>query len=103
MYAVANEQGGTAYRYLNHLPIKVAAKTGTAQVIGFSQADKNRVNEAELKYYTRSHTWITSYAPYNKPRYVVTILLEHGGKSTTTGVLTAQIYQKMHQMGYFKN
>ncbi|MDL0114015.1 penicillin-binding protein 2 [Campylobacter felis] len=103
MYAVANEQGGTAYRYLNHLPIKVAAKTGTAQVIGFSQADKNRVNEAELKYYTRSHTWITSYAPYNKPRYVVTILLEHGGKSTTTGVLTAQIYQKMFQMGYFKN
>ncbi|EFO9428804.1 penicillin-binding protein 2 [Campylobacter upsaliensis] len=103
MYAVANEQGGTAYRYLNHLPIKVAAKTGTAQVIGFSQADKNRVNEAELKYYTRSHTWITSYAPYNKPRYVVTILLEHGGKSTTTGILTAQIYQKMFQMGYFKN
>ena len=44
MWAVANEQGGTAYRYLSKLPIEVAAKTGTAQVIGFSQADKNRVD-----------------------------------------------------------
>jgi len=102
MYAVANEQGGTAYRYLHNLPIKVAAKTGTAQVIGFSQKDKNRVDEEQLKYYTRSHTWLTSYAPYAKPKYSITVLLEHGGRTTTSGAITAQIYQKMFQMGYFK-
>lgn len=101
MFAVANEQGGTAYRYLNRLNVKVAAKTGTAQVIGFSQADKNRVNEEQLKYYTRSHTWLTSYAPYANPRYVVTVLLEHGGRSATTGILVAKIYEKMYEMGYF--
>lgn len=102
MFAVANEQGGTAYRYLNRLNVKVAAKTGTAQVIGFSQADKNRVNEDQLKYYTRSHTWLTSYAPYANPRYVVTVLLEHGGRSATTGILVAKIYEKMYEMGYFE-
>ncbi|MDO4674407.1 penicillin-binding protein 2, partial [Campylobacter sp.] len=98
MYAVANEQGGTAYRYLHHLKVKVAAKTGTAQVIGFSQSDKNRVDEEQLKYYTRSHTWLTSYAPYANPRYVVTVLLEHGGRSATTGEIVARIYEKMQAL-----
>lgn len=79
MYAVANEQGGTSYRYLHNLNVKVAAKTGTAQVVGFSQTDKNRVDEKQFEYYTRSHAWLTSYAPYSKPKYVVTVLLEHGG------------------------
>ncbi len=102
MFAVANEQGGTAFRYLNNLPVKVAAKTGTAQVIGFSQQDKNRVNEAQLEYYSRSHSWLTSYAPYANPKYVVTVLLEHGGRSTSTGLATARIYEKMRQLGYFE-
>ncbi|EIC2469999.1 penicillin-binding protein 2 [Campylobacter jejuni] len=102
MYAVANEQGGTSYRYLHNLDVKVAAKTGTAQVVGFSQTDKNRVDEKQFEYYTRSHAWLTSYAPYSKPKYVVTVLLEHGGRNITSGATVAKIYQKMIDLGYFK-
>ncbi|EAK3672962.1 penicillin-binding protein 2 [Campylobacter jejuni] len=102
MYAVANEQGGTSYRYLHNLNVKVAAKTGTAQVVGFSQTDKNRVDEKQFEYYTRSHAWLTSYAPYPKPKYVVTVLLEHGGRNITSGATVAKIYQKMIELGYFK-
>ncbi|EAI0642232.1 penicillin-binding protein 2 [Campylobacter jejuni] len=102
MYAVANEQGGTSYRYLHNLNVKVAAKTGTAQVVGFSQTDKNRVDEKQFEYYTRSHAWLTSYAPYSKPKYVVTVLLEHGGRNITSGATVAKIYQKMIDLGYFK-
>ncbi|EHH3543743.1 penicillin-binding protein 2 [Campylobacter jejuni] len=102
MYAVANEQGGTSYRYLYNLDVKVAAKTGTAQVVGFSQTDKNRVDEKQFEYYTRSHAWLTSYAPYSKPKYVVTVLLEHGGRNITSGATVAKIYQKMIELGYFK-
>lgn len=102
MYAVANEQGGTSYRYLHNLNVKVAAKTGTAQVVGFSQTDKNRVDEKQFEYYTRSHAWLTSYAPYSKPKYVVTVLLEHGGRNITSGATVAKIYQKMIELGYFK-
>ncbi|ENP8495129.1 penicillin-binding protein 2 [Campylobacter jejuni] len=102
MYAVANEQGGTSYRYLHNLDVKVAAKTGTAQVVGFSQTDKNRVDEKQFEYYTRSHAWLTSYAPYSKPKYVVTVLLEHGGRNITSGATVAKIYQKMIDFGYFK-
>ncbi|EDP7557511.1 penicillin-binding protein 2 [Campylobacter jejuni] len=102
MYAVANEQGGTSYRYLHNLDVKVAAKTGTAQVVGFSQTDKNRVDEKQFEYYTRSHAWLTSYALYSKPKYVVTVLLEHGGRNITSGETVAKIYQKMIELGYFK-
>ncbi|EPP7280044.1 penicillin-binding protein 2 [Campylobacter jejuni] len=102
MYAVANEQGGTSYRYLHNLNVKVAAKTGTAQVVGFSQTDKNRVDEKQFEYYTRSHAWLTSYAPYSKSKYVVTVLLEHGGRNITSGATVAKIYQKMIELGYFK-
>ncbi|EIL9323628.1 penicillin-binding protein 2 [Campylobacter jejuni] len=102
MYAVANEQGGTSYRYLHNLDVKVAAKTGTAQVVGFSQTDKNRVDEKQFEYYTRSHAWLTSYAPYSKPKYVVTVLLEHGGRNITSEATVAKIYQKMIELGYFK-
>ncbi|ELV1377499.1 penicillin-binding protein 2 [Campylobacter jejuni] len=102
MYAVANEQGGTSYRYLHNLDVKVAAKTGTAQVVGFSQTDKNRVDEKQFEYYTRSHAWLTSYAPYSKPKYVVAVLLEHGGRNITSGATVAKIYQKMIELGYFK-
>ncbi|WP_445438630.1 penicillin-binding protein 2 [Campylobacter jejuni] len=102
MYAVANEQGGTSYRYLHNLDVKVAAKTGTAQVVGFSQTDKNRVDEKQFEYYTRSYAWLTSYAPYSKPKYVVTVLLEHGGRNITSGATVAKIYQKMIELGYFK-
>lgn len=102
MYAVANEQGGTSYRYLHNLDVKVAAKTGTAQVVGFSQTDKNRVDEKQFEYYTRSHAWLTSYAPYSKPKYVVTVLLEHGGRNITSRATVVKIYQKMIDLGYFK-
>ena len=56
----------------------------------------------QFEYYTRSHAWLTSYAPYSKPKYVVTVLLEHGGRNITSGATVAKIYQKMIDLGYFK-
>ena len=103
MYAVMNEAGGTAYRYFSNFPIKVAGKTGTAQVISFSQAEKKNIREADLEYYTRSHTWLTSYAPYKNPKYSVTVLLEHGGRNTTTAKITAEIYKKLMELGYIQS
>lgn len=102
MLSVANEEGGTAYRYFQHLPLNVAAKTGTAQVVGFSQTEKKNIREKDLEYYSRSHTWLTSFAPYDKPKYTVTVLLEHGGRTITAGALSVKIYEKMIQLGYLQ-
>lgn len=102
MLAVAKEPGGTAFRYFESLPLNVAAKTGTAQVVGFSQTDKKNVREKDLAYYSRSHTWLTSFAPYENPRYVVTVLLEHGGKTLTSNAIAVEIYKKLIDLGYLQ-
>ncbi|MCR6570197.1 penicillin-binding protein 2 [Campylobacter insulaenigrae] len=101
MYEVANEEGGTTSRYLKKSPVTIAAKTGTAQVVGISQSEKKRIKEEELEYFFRSHAWITSYAPYEKPQYVVVVLIEHGKSgSSTGGPMLLKIYQKLIELGY---
>ena len=102
MYDVCNNRRGTAYRAMHKLPIVVAGKTGTAQVTSIAQDVKKRAKEDELAYFKRSHAWLTTYAPFDKPKYVVTVLVEHGGHGgSTSGPIAAKIYRWMYQNGYF--
>ncbi len=102
MYDVCNNKRGTAYRALHDLPIVVAGKTGTAQVASIAQDVKKRVKEEDLSYFRRSHAWLTTYAPFKKPKYVVSIIVEHGGHGgSTAGPIAAKIYRWMYQEGYF--
>jgi len=100
MYEVANKAHGTA---LYHIRSKttVAAKTGTAQVVGIPQSEKKRMKEHELEYFQRSQAWLTTYAPYKNPQYVVTILVEHGGHGgSAAGPMAGKIYNKLIDLGY---
>lgn len=59
---------------LTSLPFSAAGKTGTAQ---WSDT-KN------------THAWFTSFAPYNNPQIVVTILIEEGGEGSTAAMPIAR-------------
>ena len=64
----------------------------------------NRIPESQMEYYHRSHSWITAFLPYKNPKYVITILVEHGGSSgRATGPIITNIVKKMNELGYFKN
>jgi len=103
MYDVCNSPRGTARRTMSHLPIVVAGKTGTSQVVSIPQGEKRRMLESQMEYYSRSHAWLTTYAPFDNPQYVVTILVEHGGHGgSTAGPIAAEIYKWMYKEGYFK-
>jgi len=103
MYDVCNTKRGTAYKTMRHLPILVAGKTGTSQVTSIPQSTKKRLKEEELAYFHRSHAWITTYAPYKNPKFVVTVLVEHGGHGgSTAGPIAADIYKWLYTHGYFK-
>ena len=103
MYDVCNVKGGTAFKTMSELPVIVAGKTGTSQVISIPQSTKKRLKEAELEYFRRSHAWITTYAPYNNPQFVVTVLVEHGGHGgSTSGPIAADIYRWLYRNKYFK-
>lgn len=102
MYDVCNIRGGTAYSTMSGLPIVVAGKTGTSQVTSIPQSTIKRLKEEELAYYHRSHAWITTYAPYDDPKYIVTVLVEHGGHGgSTAGPMAADIYKWLYKNGYF--
>jgi len=102
MYDVCNSPRGTARRTMSHLPIVVAGKTGTSQVVSIPQGEKKRMKESQLDYYSRSHAWLTTYAPFDNPKYVVTVLVEHGGHGgSTAGPIAAEIYKWMANEGYF--
>lgn len=103
MYEVGHHKKGTARRHLKNLKVEIASKTGTAQVISIPQSQKVRMKESELEYFQRSHAWLTSYGPYKNPRYVVTVLVEHGGSGgSATGEIVAKIYNKLIELGYIK-
>lgn len=103
MYDVANHEKGTAYRALRKSKVVLAAKTGTAQVVGISQTEKKRMKEEDMEYFQRSHAWLTTYGPYKNPQYVVTVLLEHGGHGgSAAGPIVTKIYNKLVEMGYME-
>jgi penicillin-binding protein 2 len=104
MYDVCNRLGGTAYRLMHDLPVVVAGKTGTSQVTSIPQGMGRRLKESELAYFHRSHAWITTYAPYDDPQFVVTVLIEHGGHGgSTSAPMAGDIYKWLYRNGYFKN
>ncbi len=100
MFEVCNKPSGTAYRHVS-AKITLAGKTGTAQVVAIKQNIKKRKLEHELAYYNRSHAWFTSYGPYEDPKYVVMIMVEHGGHGgSAAGKMSSDIYNKLLELGY---
>jgi len=100
MYEVTSHKNGTASKYIKS-KVEIAAKTGTAQVVGIPQSEKKRMKESELEYFKRSQAWLTTYAPYKNPKYVVTILVEHGGHGgSAAGPMSGKIFDKLIELGY---
>ena len=102
MWDVTHHPRGTATHHIKS-KIDIAAKTGTAQVVGIPQSEKKRMKEHELEYFKRSQAWLTTYAPFKHPQYVVTILVEHGGHGgSAAGPMASKIYDKLIELGYIK-
>jgi penicillin-binding protein 2 len=102
MWEVCNASGGTATRYIT-TKVTIAGKTGTAQVYSIPQEVKKRKKEDELKYFHRSHAWLTTFGPYRRPQVVVTVLIEHGGHGgSAAGGIVSKIYDYLVNKGYIK-
>lgn len=100
MYQVCNHPKGTASRHIRS-KVKIAGKTGTAQVVGITQATKKRIKEEDMAYYTRSHAWLTTYGPASRPEVIVTVLVEHGGHGgSAAGRIVSKIYDRLYELGY---
>ena len=65
---------GSAY-LLNDLPIKVAGKTGTAQITNT---------------FRKTNAWFTGFAPYDNPEIALAIIVEGAGEGSTAAVPVAK-------------
>ncbi|TPE53591.1 penicillin-binding protein 2 [Amaricoccus solimangrovi] len=80
MFAVSNE--GTAYRSRIADPaMLMAGKTGTSQVRVITAAERARgvTKNEQLPWNRRDHALFIAFAPYDKPRYAIAQIVEHGG------------------------
>lgn len=82
MWAVVNEAGGTAYgKRMQGNGYAYSGKTGTAQVMRISLEERaNGVRKNQDKpWIERDHALFIGYAPSDKPRYAISVVIEHGG------------------------
>ncbi|HKM61974.1 MAG TPA: penicillin-binding protein 2 [Acidisphaera sp.] len=86
MWAVVNEGGGTAP--VARLPpsvsdggrVQLAGKTGSSQVhrVSREQRESGHFDSRKLPWELRPHALFVAYAPYDAPRYAVSVVVEHG-------------------------
>jgi penicillin-binding protein 2 len=82
--------GGTASVASAGAPYTIAGKTGTAQVIAMKQNEK--YNAKDVAERNRDHAWFIAFAPADKPKIAVAVLVENGGHG---GVTAAPIARKV--------
>ena len=82
MFAVVNSERGTAKSARIAAPTMVmAGKTGTSQVRNITAAERASgvVANEDLPWERRDHALFVAFAPYEAPKYAVSVVVEHGG------------------------
>ena len=77
MVGVTSEAGGTAAKIFAGVQYTVGGKTGTAQVVGIKKNEK--YNAKLLAERLRDNALFTAFAPADKPRIVLAIVVENAG------------------------
>jgi penicillin-binding protein 2 len=84
---VVNEPGGTGGRA--RVPgVRVAGKTGTAQVVSLKHTEE--FEDDEITFRHRDHAWFAAFAPAEAPEIAVAVIVEHGGHGSSAAGPVAQ-------------
>jgi penicillin-binding protein 2 len=90
MERVVAGESGTARR-LAALPVVVAGKTGTSQVVRKQEG----VRWQDLPWEQRHHALFVGYAPVDAPQLVVVVVVEHGGDAASVAApIAGRILQR---------
>ncbi len=77
---VVNGARGTARDVALNADYVMAGKTGTSQVFGLAEDEK--YEESEVAEHLRHHALFIAFAPYENPKIVVAVVVDHGGSGT---------------------
>jgi penicillin-binding protein 2 len=93
MHEVVNGDHGTAKSSRIVEPTMVmAGKTGTSQVRNISKAEREAgvISNEDLPWNRRDHALFVGFAPYDAPRYAISVVVEHGGGGSTAAAPVAR-------------
>ena len=92
MFAVVNDGGGTAPRARLPGPFHLAGKTGSSQVrrVSRKQRESGTFDSKNLPWEFRPHALFVAYAPYEQPRYALSVVVEHGNAGGTAAAPLAR-------------
>ena len=85
MYAATNEPKGTSYRSrIDKKKYRYAGKTGTSQTKKITAEQRELdLKQSQLPYEERDHALFTAFAPFDNPRYALSVVIEHGGSGSS--------------------
>ncbi len=93
MNDVVNHKTGTAYHArVGNPQWGYAGKTGTGQVRNISEEERNSGILANhlLEWERRDHALFIGYAPVKKPRWAISVVVEHGGSGSVAAAPLAR-------------
>ena len=85
LYGATNEPMGTSYRSRHTKKEYIyAGKTGTSQIRRITEEERElKLKNEDLPYEKRDHALFAGFAPYKKPRYAISVVIEHGGTGSS--------------------
>tara|TARA_Y100000590_G_scaffold261584_1_gene293644 strand:+ start:2506 stop:4377 length:1872 start_codon:yes stop_codon:yes gene_type:complete len=92
LYGATNEPMGTSYRSrFGKTKYMYAGKTGTSQIRTITAEERElKLKNKDLPYEKRDHALFIGFAPYKKPRYALSVLIEHGGTGSSAAAPIAR-------------
>ena len=92
MFSSTNEILGTSYgSRIEDIKYQFAGKTGTSQVKKITERDRElELKLSQIPYEERDHALYIAFGPYKKPRYALSIIVEHGGSGSSTAAPMAK-------------
>ena len=84
---------GTARNYkIGSKTIEMAGKTGTVQVVRISNEEREAgvIKNEDRIWKRRDHALFVGYAPVSKPKYAISVVVEHGGSGSSVAAPIAR-------------
>ncbi len=97
MERVVKGINGTARNYrIGSNKIEMAGKTGTVQVVRISEAEREKglIKNEDRPWKKRDHALFVGYAPTSKPKYSISVVVEHGGSGSSVAAPIARDISK---------
>lgn len=100
MQAVAQKVHGTAWRIGRDAPYPIAAKTGSAQVVGLAQGAASQHDQVDVPLKYRDNALFIAFAPADDPKIVVAVVAEHGVHGGSAAAPVAREIMDMYLLGH---